>query len=138
MTNEITYQVNSKIPFDKILNLYNDAGWLAYTQKPEILKKAFENSLLVISAWEGEQLLGLIRLVGDGFTIIYIQDILVLEAQQRKGIGKQLIVKALTTYPNVRQTVLMTDDTIKTRAFYQSCGFNSCDDGRSIAFAQFK
>lgn len=138
MAGKIIYQSNLEIPFDKILNLYNDVGWSAYTEKPNILKKALENSLLIISAWEGAQLLGLIRLVGDGFTIIYIQDILVLEAFQRKGIGRQLIEKALETYPNVRQNVLMTDDTPKTRTFYGSCGFNACDDGKVIAFAKFR
>jgi GNAT superfamily N-acetyltransferase len=79
-------------------------------------------------------LIGLIRLVGDGLTIIYIQDILVLENHQRQGIGRALMNETLEHYPDVRQKVLMTDDTPKTRAFYQSLGFSPCDDGRSIAF----
>jgi GNAT superfamily N-acetyltransferase len=82
-------------------------------------------------------LLGLIRLVGDELTIIYIQDILVLKNHQRQGIGRTLINKAVDHYPDARQKILMTDDTPKTRAFYQSLGFSSCGDGRLIAFMKF-
>lgn len=128
------YKKEKQIPLEKTLLLYNDVNWAAYTQHPKQLEQAIQNSLLVISAWEEEKLIGLIRLVGDGLTIIYIQDILVLEKYQRKGIGRTLMNKALEQYPNVRQKVLMTDDTPKTRAFYQSLGFQACDDGNLLGF----
>lgn len=39
----------------------------------------------------GNQLQGIIRVVGDGYTIVWIQDILVFPDQQRKGVGSALI-----------------------------------------------
>ena len=42
------------------------------------LKNAINNSLKVLTAWDDEKLVGLIRVIGDGYTIIYIQDILIL------------------------------------------------------------
>ena len=44
--------------------LYNDVEWYAYTQDVEILQLAIEQSLEVVSAWNGEELIGLIRVVG--------------------------------------------------------------------------
>ncbi len=132
-----TYKEGKNIDFDKIMQLYLDAEWFAYTQDPQTLKRAFEGSLFVLSAWQDDNLLGLVRVVGDGQTIIYIQDILVLKAYQRKGIGKNLLQKILDQYSNVRQKILLTDDTIKTRKFYESLDFQSCDDGKIIAFAKF-
>ena len=40
------------------------------------LRAGFNNSLLVLGAYEQDELLGIIRVVGDGATIILIQDIL--------------------------------------------------------------
>jgi len=55
-----------------ILNLYSDAGWHAYTSKPDVLMSGFEKSLAVYTAWMDNELAGLARLVGDGKTIVYI------------------------------------------------------------------
>ena len=62
----------------EILHLYTSVGWTAYTDHPEVLRKGFVNSLLTLAAYEGEQILGIIRVVGDGYTIVFVQDILVL------------------------------------------------------------
>ncbi len=131
---KLIFKEDKEIDFEQILFLYNDVGWTAYTQDPATLKKAISNSLQVISAWENNTLLGLIRVVGDGETIIYIQDILVLKKYQRKGIGRKLMNRILDAYTHVRQKILLTDDTLQTRQFYTSLGFSSCDDGRLIAF----
>lgn len=108
---------------EEILALYTDAGWAAYTADPDTLRKGYENSLLVLAAYEGEELLGIIRVVGDGHTIIFIQDILVYKKYQRQGIGTALLKAVLERYSNVRQIELVTDDTAKTIAFYRSVGF---------------
>ncbi|MEO1714347.1 MAG: GNAT family N-acetyltransferase [Bacteroidota bacterium] len=117
--------------------LYTDANWTSYTKDPEKLEQAVLNSLDVITAWENDQLVGLIRAVGDGLTILYIQDILVLKSHKRRGIGCELLTRLLDAYPEVRQKVLLTDERPETRGFYQSMGFLSCDDGKLVAFAKF-
>ena len=60
----------------EILNLYTSVGWTAYTCDPKTLKMGFSHSLLILAAYEGEKLLGLVRVVGDGFTVVLIQDLL--------------------------------------------------------------
>ena len=67
----------------------------------------------VWTACEDDLLIGLARVVGDGYTIIYIQDILVLEAYQRRGLGSQFLEMILSEYQDVRQIILLTDDTEK-------------------------
>lgn len=107
---------------DEILRLYTEVGWVAYTQDMESLKKGYMNSLLVLAAYEGDELLGLIRVVGDGTTVILIQDILVFPDKQRTGVGTALLKEVLERYSNVRQVELVTDNTPKTIAFYKSLG----------------
>lgn len=120
-----------------IINLYEDAKWTEYLKDTDTLIKAIENSLEVVTAWDEDNLVGLIRIVGDGLTILYIQDILVLKAYKRQGIGSKLFDSAFNIYPNVRQKVLLTDDSEETRGFYESKGFISCDKGQVVAFARF-
>ncbi len=132
----ITYQQETKISQQDLLDLYNDAGWGAYTTQPDVLVKAIKGSLYVLTARDGDRLVGLIRIVGDGQTIVYIQDILVLKAYKRKGIGKTLMQKALGEFKQVRQKVLLTDDNPETRGFYEAMGFQSCDKGELVAFVR--
>lgn len=107
----------------EILSLYVSVGWTAYTDHPEVLKRGFEKSLLTLAAYEGDTILGLIRLVGDGETVIFIQDLLVYPERQRRGVGTALVNTVLDRFSHVRQIELATDDTEKTKAFYRSCGF---------------
>ncbi len=109
---------------DDIARLYTEVGWTSYTADLATLRRGFENSLLVLAAYEGDELLGIIRVVGDGETIIFIQDIVVFPAHHRKGVGSALMRAILARYSNVRQIELATDNTPKTIAFYTSMGFN--------------
>lgn len=107
----------------EILSLYQSVGWTNYTDNPDMLKNAYANSLKILGAYADEQLLGIIRVVGDGCSIVFIQDILVFPEYQHRGIGTALISKILSLYQTVYQKSLLTDNTEKTIHFYQSVGF---------------
>ena len=108
---------------EEIRRLYTAVGWTAYTENMPALREGFKNSMLVLAAYDGEELLGLIRAVGDGATIVFVQDILVFPDKQRQGIGTALLKAILDRYSDVRQIELATDNTPKTVAFYKSMGF---------------
>ena len=108
---------------EEILRLYEAVGWKAYTADPDALRRGFSSSLLTLGAYEGDELLGIIRLVGDGETIVLIQDVLVFPDRQRRGVGTALVKAALERYPRVRQIHLTADDTPAALEFYRSLGF---------------
>ncbi len=85
-----------------------------------------------------DRLVGMIRVVGDGRSILFIQDLLVLSKHRRRRIGSNLVKQVLTKFNTVRQKVLLTDDTPQIRAFYESIGFLSCDRVGMAAFVRFK
>lgn len=107
----------------QILSLYRAVGWSNYYERPEMLEKAYAGSLCVLGAYENEKLVGIIRAVGDGASILFIQDILVHPEYQRRGIGTALMQALLERYSHVYQIQLATDNTEKTIAFYKSLGF---------------
>lgn len=112
----------------EILRLYTSVGWTAYTDQPDVLQKGFANSMLTLATYDVEQLVGIIRTIGDGHTIVFVQDILVLPEYQRKGIGTALLQAILDRYNHVRQIELTTDNTEKTIAFYKSMGFRKMSE----------
>lgn len=127
---------------EQVLDLYESVGWSAYTREPDALIRAIKNSGFVMESWEGDQLVGLIRCLSDGDTIVYIQDILVRPTHHKRGIGRQLVTSALSYYPQrIRQVVLITDNEEGQRAFYESIGFTEISEltpnpGR--CFVQFR
>lgn len=82
----------------EILRLYASVGWTAYTDHPDVLRKGFESSMLTLAAYEENQLMGIIRTVGDGYTVVFVQDILVFPEYQRRGIGTSLLQAVLDRY----------------------------------------
>jgi ribosomal protein S18 acetylase RimI-like enzyme len=131
----MTIIFKDQLPADsnQILALYKCVGWVAYTKEPERLLNGLAQSQ-VITAYVEEQLVGLIRCITDGQTILYIQDLLVAPAFQRQKIGQRLLKKMLARYPSIRQKVLITDNTEKTRRFYESCSFSSVETQQIAAF----
>lgn len=128
------YVTSKNIDLVQMTELYNSVGWTAYTKNPAALQQAMSNSLLVIAAIDKDKVIGLIRVVGDGISIIYIQDLLIAPQYQRQGVGSHLIELVLNQYQSVRQKVLLTIDEPQTRLFYEKCGFVSCDRGELVAF----
>lgn len=112
----------------ELVALYDAVEWSAYTKDPERLLRAMHGSLRVVTARLDGELLGLARVVGDGETIIYLQDILVQPKAQRTGLGRLLMTAALEPYGSVRQKVLLTDDEPRQRAFYEASGFTEIRD----------
>ena len=122
----IGYKKNDTISFEEIFPLYEAVGWTNYTSNPTMLRNALENSLFLISARDEEgNLIGFLRAVGDGFSIVYIQDIIVLPEYQRQGIGTQLLRQTMEHFKEVYQVILTTDSELKTIAFYESNGFTA-------------
>ena len=131
----IHYVENPDVTVEDVLPLYEAVGWTNYTTKPEMLKAAFENSLHVLAAFTEEGILvGVLRAVGDGASILFIQDILVTPEYQHQGIGTKLLQQTLEKYKNVYQIQLATDDSKKTVSFYESNGFTSLTSLNCVSF----
>ena len=111
----------------EVLPLYESVGWTNYTRDPAMLRRAFAGSLAVLGAYDGERLIGLVRAVGDGASVLLVQDLLVQPERQRRGIGTALLRTLLARFGAVYQIFLMTDDTPEHDAFYCSLGLTRAE-----------
>lgn len=110
---------------DTYLKLRRSVKWkkLSYKQA----KKALDNSLYTICAYEFGRPVGMGRIVGDGAVICYIQDLVVVPDAQAAGIGGQIVELLIEYVEGLRLegTEMMLDlMCAKGRElFYQSHGF---------------
>lgn len=129
---------NDLPPCDQLIALYANAGWCTYPNAPDQLLRAVENSLQVVTAWEGDELIGLARAVGDGETILYIQDVIVHSNYHHVGVGTQLMAMLMSAFPDVRQVVLLADDSPATADFYAGLGFCRAEDKGCVSYMQLR
>ena len=115
----------TSVTIDDVLHLYQAVGWTNYTNQPQMLEQSLAHSLATYLARDGEEIVGVVRLVGDGFSSVFVQDLIVLPSYQRQGIGSALMEKALGDFKDAYQVQLATDQTEKTLGFYRSLGFET-------------
>jgi len=128
----ITYKYDPELNVDQIIGLYETVGWSAYSNPPESLIDAIDNSTFVVAACDGDELIGLARCISDDVAICYLQDILVDPKVQRSGIGRELFRQCTERFGHVRMFVLMTDDEPLQHAFYTSMGMQNLADAPTL------
>lgn len=113
------------------LKLYTSVGW----EPPCIgqIETALENTIAAFTAYDGENAVGMVRLIGDGGMSFYIKDFAVLPDYQSKGVGT-LLLNTLEKY--IREHIspgwAVSLELISSKEavpFYQKMGFEErpCD-----------
>ena len=115
----------TSVSLDDVLHLYQAVGWTNYTNQPQMLAQALTHSLSIYLARDGEKIVDLVRLIGDGFSSVFVQDLIVLPTYQRQEIGSNLMKQALSDYKDTYQIQLATEESEKTLGFYRSLGFET-------------
>jgi ribosomal protein S18 acetylase RimI-like enzyme len=120
---------------DEVKYIYNKESWKAYLTDDEKLKRAFDNSLFILGAFDGSKLVGFIRCVGDGEHILLVQDLIVDPDYQKQGIGTYLFKKVLEKYSSVRMFMVITDkDDVVDNKFYQSFGMKKLEQMNMVGY----
>jgi len=126
----IQFKQTKNLDFDKVIDIFFEAGCLKHQSKREIykkaIKKAFLNSDYVISAWDKEELVGFTRIITDKSLFGTIWNLIVKPEYQVKGIGKKLMQKCLNKYPKLHFFIIADKKVVK---FYEKLGFKLHDYG---------
>jgi N-acetylglutamate synthase-like GNAT family acetyltransferase len=88
---EIVYKTGITPTPEQIIELYNNAGLPRPTNDPERIKKMFDNSNLIVTAWDENKLAGVCRTITDWVWCSYLADLAVSPGYKQTGIGKKLI-----------------------------------------------
>ena len=121
----ITYKFIKDFSCEQLQDLFLSVDWLSGNY-PQRLKTSLSNSATVISAWDGNVLVGLINALDDGELTAYAHYLLVNPKYQHKGIGSNLIEKLKIKYEGYLYLIL-TSEQKETVAFYNKLGFEICE-----------
>jgi predicted N-acetyltransferase YhbS len=89
----IEYRVGNDLDLDQVIELYRAStlGERRPVDERERMEKMLRNANLVITAWDGELLVGISRSLTDFAYATYLSDLAVRLSYQRQGIGKELV-----------------------------------------------
>ena len=131
----ITYKEFNASLLEDVKEIYRSVYWQTYLQDDEKLKRAFDNSLNLLGAFDGEVLVGFARCVGDGEHIVLVQDLAVRPEYQKRRIGTTLFQMVWDKYKDVRMFQVVTDleDEVDNH-FYQSFGMKKLEEGHMVSY----
>ena len=89
--NKIIYKFDVVPTAQQVIELYNDADLPRPTNDPQRIRAMFENSDLIVTAWDENKLVGVSRTITDWVWCSYLADLAVNPGYKRSGIGKRLI-----------------------------------------------
>ena len=87
----IDYRDTHDVDLDQLAALFDAVGWQKRTTNRTRLSQLVSGSLWVVSAWDGDGLVGFARAISDGAFNAYISTVAVLPAYQKRGIGRELV-----------------------------------------------
>ena len=93
----ITYTDKKKFTKERTRQLFRSVGWVS-GKYPERLHKALMGSSTVFSAWDGDRLVGLVRVLDDTEMVAYMHYVLVDPEYQGYGIAGHLVVMVKEKY----------------------------------------
>lgn len=117
----IRYSEEKAIDTEEIRRLFLSVNWES-GRHPEKVAAGLKNSSVVISAWDGDKLVGLVRGLDDGATVGFLHYLLVDPEYQGQHIGYTLMEKIMEKYKDFLHVKIMPSDP-KTIPFYEKFGF---------------
>jgi spermidine synthase len=92
---EVTVRIVKRVRRSELLALYEDAGWWSPGEDETWTTRMIKNTWLIAGAFHNGVMIGMGRVLSDGVSDAYIQDVVVLRAFRGRGIGSR-IVRLLT------------------------------------------
>lgn len=132
---EIEFTSEKRFTKEQVEQLFRSVGWLS-AEYPNRLFKALQNSSTVFSAWSGERLVGLVRLLDDSELVAYMHYMLVDPEFQGRGIARRLLEMVKEKYRDYLYIEVMPEDK-KNVPFYQKHGFEIMEGGTAMFRCNF-
>lgn len=128
----ITYLLGGDLDVDAVIELYRAStlGERRPVDDRERMRRMLANANLVVTAWDGELLVGLARSVSDFSYATYLADLAVRVSHQRQGIGRELIRR---TQAQGGEATIILLSAPKAVAYYPRIGFTHHSQAWTLA-----
>ncbi|HEY9786864.1 MAG TPA: GNAT family N-acetyltransferase [Candidatus Obscuribacterales bacterium] len=115
---------SKSVPPEAVQEICASVGWSR--REPDLITRALNNSLAVVSVWDGELLIGFARATGDKVFNATVWDVVVRPSYQRRGIGVLVMRELLSELDSYEIPLITLYADPGTDGFYKRFGF-SCD-----------
>ncbi len=121
----IAYTDKKEFSTSDLQQLFQSVNWLS-ANYPERLKKALDNCETVFTAWDNEQLVGLVNAIDDGELTAYVHYLCVNPVYQGQGIGSLLLDKIKEKYKDYLYIIVIAENEGLIK-YYSKNGFQQGD-----------
>ncbi len=125
----------SQIDLHQLQELFGLAAFWAKDRRVEDLAIALDQSDPVISAWNGNRLIGFARASSDRVYRATIWDVVVHPDYQGAGLGRKL-VQTVISHPHVNRVERVYLMTTHQQSFYEKIGFETNPSTTMVLFNQ--
>jgi GNAT superfamily N-acetyltransferase len=123
----IAYHDNRRISPEQLARVFDNSGLRRPTGDLPRLANMLEHANLLITAWDGEQLVGVARALTDFSFCCYLSDLAVDQRYQKRGIGRELIARVRAAIGE--QPMLLLLAAPEAMAYYPKVGFDAVNNG---------
>ena len=127
---EIRYQKNEVITADQLAEVFRASGIRRPVEDKTRLEKMLKHADILVTAWDGERLVGVARALTDYSYCCYLSDLAVDEGYQHRGIGKQLVNEVKREIGEEAALILLASPIAMD--YYPKIGFNRIENGYII------
>ena len=127
---EIQYQKNEKITANQLAEVFKASGIRRPVEDKPRLEKMLKHADILVTAWDGEKLIGVARALTDYSYCCYLSDLAVDQGYQHKGIGKQLILEVEKEIGEEASLILLASPSAMD--YYPKVGFTRIENGYMI------
>jgi len=129
---DIEYRYGNDLNLDQVIELYNAStlGERRPVDDRRIMTDMLRHANLVVTAWDGDLLVGLGRTLSDFSYVGYLADLAVRLSHQRRGIGVELIRKTRERMGPRSLLVLLAAP--KAVEYYPKIGFTRHDSAWTL------
>lgn len=131
----IKYTFEKQFTQQQVYELFHSIHWVS-ANYPKRLYKALMNSSTVLTSWDNDYLVGLVRVIDDSEMLAYIHYVLVHPDYQKLGIGGTMIEMIKDKYKNYLYIEVMPEES-KNASFYVKHGFEVMEDGVAIQLCHY-
>jgi len=126
----ITYKTDARPSTADVIAVYDSSGINRPTTDATRIEKMYANSNLIVTAWDGDILVGVSRALTDFCYACYLSDLAVRKEYQHAGIGKQLV--ALTKQQIGDECMLLLLSAPAAMDYYPKIGMDKMDNAFMI------
>jgi len=124
-----------EIDLHQLRELFNVTAFWAQNRRIEDLTTAIAHSNPIVTAWDGDRLIGFSRATSDGVYRATIWDVVIHPDYQGAGLGRKM-VETVLMHPHVNRAERVYLMTTNEQRFYSRIGFEENQTTTMVLFNQ--